>query len=254
MKIIGLIIILLAFASFGCSKTEQYETIHLNETVTFNELNIFTGRSNLFGELELVDKENLKNWGTTIPDEIEAIKEYNKYERNNFPFYNINWEIVHTYIHSKILRTRNPYDSFWFPPIDDPECYQKYRREFIRFVEENKKNDIVNEFLIEENYLDITNEELIENIILKIENNLFDELTDEEIINKIPDEIVGQQTRILIEMSPERAVSILVLMHEQNVMNILKKANELARADGTISIVPYWLSLMDRVHLLRFGK
>jgi flagellar protein FlbB len=34
-------------------------------------------------------------------------------------------------------------------------------------------------------------------------------------------------------------------MDDQDVIDVLRKTEELARAEGSSSIVPYWLSLMD---------
>jgi len=50
--------------------------------------------------------------------------------------------------------------------------------------------------------------------------------------------------RNLTNMQPERAVGILSEMDDQNVLDVLRKAEELAQAAGTTSLVPYWLQLM----------
>jgi flagellar protein FlbB len=53
-----------------------------------------------------------------------------------------------------------------------------------------------------------------------------------------------QNARNMVNMPPERAVGILVAMDDQNVIDILRKTEEIAQAEGSNSIVPYWLSLM----------
>jgi flagellar protein FlbB len=53
-----------------------------------------------------------------------------------------------------------------------------------------------------------------------------------------------QNARNMVNMPPERAVGILVAMDDQNVIDILRKTDEIAQAEGSNSIVPYWLSLM----------
>jgi flagellar protein FlbB len=60
---------------------------------------------------------------------------------------------------------------------------------------------------------------------------------------EIKDRNVEQNARNMVNMPPERAVGILVAMDDQDVIDILRKTEELAQADGSNSIVPYWLSL-----------
>jgi len=50
--------------------------------------------------------------------------------------------------------------------------------------------------------------------------------------------------RNLTNMQPERAVGIISAMEDQDVLDVLRKAEELAQAAGTTSLVPYWLQLM----------
>ena len=45
-------------------------------------------------------------------------------------------------------------------------------------------------------------------------------------------------------MAPKNAVSILVAMDDQTVIDVLRKVEELAKENGTSSIGSYWLSLM----------
>jgi flagellar protein FlbB len=58
---------------------------------------------------------------------------------------------------------------------------------------------------------------------------------------------VEQYSRYLSGMPPQNAVNILAQMEEQNVIDVLRKTEEIAQAEGTASIVSYWLSLMDPV-------
>ena len=45
-------------------------------------------------------------------------------------------------------------------------------------------------------------------------------------------------------MAPKNAVSILVAMDDQTVIDVLRKVEELAKQNGTSSMGSYWLSLM----------
>jgi flagellar protein FlbB len=58
------------------------------------------------------------------------------------------------------------------------------------------------------------------------------------------DRIVEQNARYLTGMPPERAVGILTAMDDQDAIDIIRKTEEIAQAEGTASIVSYWLSLM----------
>jgi flagellar protein FlbB len=55
---------------------------------------------------------------------------------------------------------------------------------------------------------------------------------------------VEVNSRLLNGMPPERAVGILAAMDDQDVIDIFRKTEEIAQAEGTSSIVSYWLSLM----------
>jgi flagellar protein FlbB len=59
------------------------------------------------------------------------------------------------------------------------------------------------------------------------------------------DRNVEENARILTGMPPERAVGIMAAMDDENVIDVLRKTEELARAEGAQSIVPYWLSKME---------
>jgi flagellar protein FlbB len=58
------------------------------------------------------------------------------------------------------------------------------------------------------------------------------------------DRKVEVNARLLNGMPPERAVGILTAMDDQDVIDIFRKTEEIAQAEGTSSIVSYWLSLM----------
>jgi flagellar protein FlbB len=73
------------------------------------------------------------------------------------------------------------------------------------------------------------------------ENSLRAQAADAE--NK--DRNIEENARILNGMPPERAVGIMSAMDDQDVIDVLRKTEELARASGTSSIVPYWFSLME---------
>jgi flagellar protein FlbB len=45
-------------------------------------------------------------------------------------------------------------------------------------------------------------------------------------------------------MPPERAVGIIAAMDDQLVIDVFRKTEEIAQAEGTTSIVSYWMSLM----------
>jgi flagellar protein FlbB len=57
---------------------------------------------------------------------------------------------------------------------------------------------------------------------------------------------VEQIARYLTGMAPERAVGILTEMDDQDVIDVFRKTEEIAQAEGTTSIVSYWLSLMAK--------
>ena len=75
------------------------------------------------------------------------------------------------------------------------------------------------------------------------ENSLRAQTADAE--NK--DRNIEDNARYLNGMPPERAVGIMAAMDDQDVIDVLRKTEEIARAEGTTSIVSYWLSLMEPV-------
>ena len=62
-----------------------------------------------------------------------------------------------------------------------------------------------------------------------------------------------QNAEYLVGMPPEDAVKILLQMEDQFVIDLFRMAEEQARAEGEISLVAYWLSLMpaDRAATLQ---
>ncbi|MDR1786123.1 MAG: flagellar protein FlbB [Spirochaetaceae bacterium] len=55
---------------------------------------------------------------------------------------------------------------------------------------------------------------------------------------------VEQNARNLTGMAPQNAVNIMLAMDDQNVIDILRKTEEIAKAENASSMVAYWLSLM----------
>ena len=55
---------------------------------------------------------------------------------------------------------------------------------------------------------------------------------------------IGQIAANLNGMRPEAAVSILVAMDDQTVIDVLRKVEEIAKEKGASSLGSYWLSLM----------
>jgi flagellar protein FlbB len=55
---------------------------------------------------------------------------------------------------------------------------------------------------------------------------------------------VEQNARYLAGMPPANAVGILAALDDQDAIDVLRKTEEIAQAEGTASIVSYWLSLM----------
>ena len=59
------------------------------------------------------------------------------------------------------------------------------------------------------------------------------------------DRNIEENARILTGMPPERAVGIMTAMDDQDIIDVLRKTEEIAQAEGTSSIVPFWFSLME---------
>jgi flagellar protein FlbB len=60
------------------------------------------------------------------------------------------------------------------------------------------------------------------------------------------DRNVEQNARYLTGMPPREAVNIIAAMDDQDAIDVFRKTEEIARAEGTSSVVSYWLSLMAR--------
>lgn len=73
-------------------------------------------------------------------------------------------------------------------------------------------------------------------------NNMTKKFDDRE-------ENIAQNARNLASMPPANAVNILTAMDDQDIIDVLRKADQIAAEEGTSSLVSYWLSLMpaDRV-------
>jgi flagellar protein FlbB len=72
------------------------------------------------------------------------------------------------------------------------------------------------------------------------ENSLTAQAADAE--NK--DRNVEQNARYLNGMPPDRAVGIITAMDDQDAIDVIRKTEEIAQAEGTTSIVSYWFNLM----------
>jgi len=59
------------------------------------------------------------------------------------------------------------------------------------------------------------------------------------------DRNVEQNARYLTGMPPQNAVGIIAKLSDQDAIDVLRKTEEIARAEGTTSIVSFWFSLMD---------
>jgi flagellar protein FlbB len=55
---------------------------------------------------------------------------------------------------------------------------------------------------------------------------------------------IEQNARYLTGMPPDNAVAIIAAMSDQDAIDVFRKTEEIAQAEGTTSIVSYWLSLM----------
>ncbi|MDR1868891.1 MAG: flagellar protein FlbB [Treponema sp.] len=56
---------------------------------------------------------------------------------------------------------------------------------------------------------------------------------------------VEQNARYLTGMPPQNAVGIIAALDDQDAIDVLRKTEEIAQAEGTTSVVAYWFSLMD---------
>jgi len=56
---------------------------------------------------------------------------------------------------------------------------------------------------------------------------------------------IEQNARYLTGMPPANAVNILAAMDDQDAIDVIRMTEDIARAEGTMSIVAFWFSLMD---------
>ena len=61
------------------------------------------------------------------------------------------------------------------------------------------------------------------------------------------DRNVEQNARYLTGMPPQNAVNIIAGYDDQDAIDVIRKTEEIAQAEGTTSIVSFWFSLMDPV-------
>jgi flagellar protein FlbB len=59
------------------------------------------------------------------------------------------------------------------------------------------------------------------------------------------DSNVEQNARYLTGMPPQNAVGIIAALDDQDAIDVIRKTEEIARAEGTTSIVSFWFSLME---------
>jgi flagellar protein FlbB len=66
------------------------------------------------------------------------------------------------------------------------------------------------------------------------------------LVKRYDDRIVNLEAIVanLNGMAPQNAVAIMLALDDQDVIDIRRKANEVAAANATTSLVAYWLSLM----------
>jgi flagellar protein FlbB len=55
---------------------------------------------------------------------------------------------------------------------------------------------------------------------------------------------VEQNSRYLTGMNPAQAVGIIAAMDDQDIVDVFRKTEEIAQAEGGASMVSYWLSLL----------
>jgi flagellar protein FlbB len=59
------------------------------------------------------------------------------------------------------------------------------------------------------------------------------------------DRNVEQNARYLTGMPPQNAVGIIAALDDQDAIDVIRKTEEIAQAEGTTSIVSFWFSLME---------
>ncbi|MCR4790089.1 MAG: flagellar protein FlbB [Treponemataceae bacterium] len=131
--------------------------------------------------------------------------------------------------------------------LDDDRISKRIENLDLREQELNKKQE---------------NLEKLEAVNLQVSQELEDlrnsqeerEKTFNNAVKKYDDREVNivQNAKNLNSMAPDKAVAILNAMEDQDVIDTLRKVEELAQESGTASQVSYWLSLMpaERVAVL----
>ncbi|WP_024655513.1 periplasmic-type flagellar collar protein FlbB [Borrelia hispanica] len=69
----------------------------------------------------------------------------------------------------------------------------------------------------------------------------------DDIVNKYRDEDANfaQAALYLVNMPPEDAVKRIEELNDEIAISYMRKVEDIAKKEGRVSIVPYWLSLMD---------
>jgi len=113
--------------------------------------------------------------------------------------------------------------------------------EYLRQEMETQKRDLENQ----NGEIEQKRQELdeLQKALDEQENSLRAKTQDAE--NK--DRNVEQLARYLTGMPPQNAVNIIAKYEDQNAIDVLRKTEEIAKAEGTTSIVSFWFSLMDPV-------
>lgn len=65
---------------------------------------------------------------------------------------------------------------------------------------------------------------------------------------------IVQTAKNLTGMVPAKAVDILLAMEDQDVIDVLRKVEEIARENNTSSMVSYWLSLMPAERVAEINR
>ncbi|QMU99082.1 flagellar protein [Borrelia sp. A-FGy1] len=121
----------------------------------------------------------------------------------------------------------------------------------IRMIKEREAIDIKNQ------QVEKLREELKEkeNSLNKLEAELNQKQRDLDLKQKVIDDIVNkykdedanfvQSALYLMNMPPEDAVRRLEELNDEIAISYMRKVEDVSKREGRVSIVPYWLSLMD---------
>jgi flagellar protein FlbB len=132
-------------------------------------------------------------------------------------------------------------------------------------IDEDRLAKRLEELVIREQELDKRESDIavkeaeLEQISQELENRRISQEDREKTFNnevkKYDDREVNieQNARYLNGMRPEATVAILNKMEDQDVIDVFRKCEEIAKAEGSTSQVSYWLSLMpaDRAAVLQ---